>query len=208
MEKRMIEKSLIRKRGRRLYTLSLEDGRERVWDPSHSKLAALMLKRGAMPFPGVKRVLYLGGGHGTTVSHISDIIPEGRIFVVEFGLSISEIIRLSYRRRNIIPIMEDAARPENYALALRERPVDMIYQDVAQRNQLEIFEKNLPFLRNGGKFIFMLKVRSVEQARERVEIAEETLEGLHNISGLVVNGMTDLLPYQREHYAFYGIKEV
>ncbi|MCK4614700.1 MAG: fibrillarin-like rRNA/tRNA 2'-O-methyltransferase [Thermoplasmata archaeon] len=190
---------------RGLSTLSLETGEKRPWRPDHSKLAALLLKGKNINLEGIERVLYLGGGHGTTVSHLSDILPNARIFVVEFGPSIQKIIHLARNRPNILPIMEDAAVPKRYRLALSEGPMDLLYQDVAQRNQIEIIRKNLRFLKQGGRFMLMLKVRSIEQERNKREVAEDALSELRGIPGLIVEGWVDLAPYQREHYAFWGI---
>src|SRR5712691_13065683 len=73
--------------GHRVYGEELrdEDGVEwRQWDPFRSKLAAYLLKGAKRaPWSGATSVLYLGGSHGTTVSHLSDLLPKGTLFVVE-----------------------------------------------------------------------------------------------------------------------------
>ena len=118
-------------------------GGYRLWDPFRSKLAALLLKskgRG-LRLKRDAKVLYLGAATGTTVSHVSDIVADGLVYAVEFSpRSMRDLIRLCERRKNIIPILADAARPEAYA-ALVE-PVDLVYQDIAQRNQAEIASLN------------------------------------------------------------------
>jgi fibrillarin-like pre-rRNA processing protein len=57
--------------------VKIEGVEYRLWDPYRSKLGAALLK-GLKRLPiseGVK-VLYLGAGSGTTVSHVSDIVGE------------------------------------------------------------------------------------------------------------------------------------
>ena len=56
----------------------------RVWNPFRSKLAAGIL--GGIDHihiaPG-KKVLYLGGASGTTVSHVADIVgPVSKMFII------------------------------------------------------------------------------------------------------------------------------
>ena len=115
----------------------------RLWDPFRSKLAALLLKskgRGLRLTRDAK-VLYLGAATGTTVSHVSDIVADGLVYAVEFSpRSMRDLVRLCERRDNIVPILADAAQPEEYASLVE--PVDLVYQDIAQRNQAEIASLN------------------------------------------------------------------
>jgi len=115
----------------------------RLWDPFRSKLAALLLKgRGSgIRLSRDSSVLYLGAATGTTASHVSDIVADGMVYAVEFSpRAMRDLILLCERRGNIVPILADAARPEDYC-ALVE-PVDLVYQDVAQKNQAEIASLN------------------------------------------------------------------
>jgi len=141
--------------GRRVYgeDLRIEAGVEyRQWDPFRSKLAAWLLKS-----PGVRIdhppavVLYLGGAHGTAVSHLSDAWPESEIFVVEKSpLSFAPLLELAKRRENLLPILADAQLPERYAADVGD--ADFVYQDVAQRNQAAIFSENAAaVLADGGQ---------------------------------------------------------
>jgi fibrillarin-like pre-rRNA processing protein len=86
----------------------------RYWDPNRSKLAAFLVCRGkTFPFGPKSTTLYLGAANGTTVSHISDICPEGRIFAVEVAKNpFRELLAIAEKRGNIIPILEDANHPE------------------------------------------------------------------------------------------------
>ncbi len=88
----------------------------REWNPKRSKLAAAIIK-GLKEIPLNKNtnVLYLGASTGTTVSHISDICYNGRIFAVEFAYDpFVKLYNLAKIRSNIFPILDDANMPEKY----------------------------------------------------------------------------------------------
>jgi len=178
----------------------------RIWDPYRSKLAALLLKSRS-PLPIVLSVdsivLYLGASTGTTVSHVSDIVRDGLVYAVEFSpRSMRQLLQLAESRLNIIPILEDAARPELYSRLVE--PVDMVYQDVAQRNQAEIATLNSArYLKTGGTLVLMIKTRSIDSGASPAEIRSSELERL---SGLEVCSVTDLLPYHHDHWAVIAKK--
>lgn len=201
---------------RRLATFSLDpepvygerilDG-YRVWDPFRSKLAALLQKgRGrGLSLSRDSKVLYLGAATGTTVSHVSDIACGGTIYAVEFSpRSMRDLLPLCERRKNIIPILADAARPESYCSLVE--PVDLVYQDVAQRNQAEIASLNSAlYLKPEGNLILMMKTRSIDvtaapQAVFRTEVRE--------LKGLYVVESADLLPFHQDHWAVEARKSV
>jgi fibrillarin-like pre-rRNA processing protein len=174
----------------------------RQWDPFRSKLAALFL-RGAREElgRGVRSALYLGGAHGTTVSHLSDVWPESPIFVVEKSpTAFAPLLELARRRTNLLPLLADAQLPERYQADVGL--VDFLYQDVAQRNQAAIFVENArACLANAGQGVLMLKVRSVTQQRPTATIVREA-RGTLARAGLEVLSETPLAPFSREHVAF------
>jgi fibrillarin-like pre-rRNA processing protein len=98
--------------------VKIDDEEYRIWDPFRSKLAA-SLKKGLRDFPigfGDK-ILYLGASTGTTVSHVSDLVGnKGLVFAVEPAVRVARelIEKVASRRKNVIPIIEDARRPESY----------------------------------------------------------------------------------------------
>ena len=77
--------------------------RARHWDPKRSKLAAAIMKgMDIMPLKPDSKVLYLGASTGTTVSYLSDICINGRIFAVEVSFeSFYKLLSLSEKRKNI-----------------------------------------------------------------------------------------------------------
>jgi len=201
----MIQNNVKKTKGK-LFSLSLVDGKYRSWNPLHSKLAALLLKERTFSLGERKRILYLGGGHGTTVSHLSDMFPDSRIFVVEFGITMEKVLALSNERKNVFPIMENACESWKFNSIIPDSSTDLIYQDIAQRNQVEIFHKNLHFLEKDGLFLLMLKTGSISQELPALSIANRAKDTLTNIPSLESVTMVDLEPYQKGHYALWGTK--
>ncbi|ABS55035.1 fibrillarin [Methanoregula boonei 6A8] len=169
----------------------------RVWDPYRSKLAALYLVgTGIDLIPGMK-VLYLGAANGTTVSHVADYVEV--VYAVEFApRPMQDLLEVARRRTNVIPIMADASRPEQYAPLVEA--VDLLYQDVAQPDQAAIALANCAFLKPGGHLILMLKTRSVDIRKEPAEIFRDTLDILIS-AGITVRESTWLAPYHQDHAA-------
>lgn len=201
--------------GRDFYTENLTPGKrvygERIWregerefrrwDPYRSKLSAL-LHKGCMDFPfhSRTRVLYLGAATGTTASHLSDICVEGTVFCVEISRKAFQgLMSLSRSRPNMYPVLSDAGKPEGYAVLVNV--VDVLYEDVAQRNQVEIFLRNWKFVRPGGYGILMLKSRSVDVAKPPETIFQSTRNQL-SAAGLSIIEVTRLEPYEKDHFAF------
>ncbi|OGS50042.1 MAG: hypothetical protein A3K65_06095 [Euryarchaeota archaeon RBG_16_68_12] len=200
--------------GRALYTENLVPGQSvygerlirqhgtefRAWDPHRSKLAALLLKGWRdVPLRRDSRVLYLGAASGTTVSHVSDICAEGTVYAVEVSRRVFQnLLALAETRRNVLPILADASRPESYANTVER--VGLVYQDVAQRDQVPILLENLRFLADGGTAVLMVKSRSIDVSRQPGDVYREVAADLTK-AGLRVLGTVPLDPYQRDHAA-------
>lgn len=188
-----------------IYGERIVDG-YRVWDPSRSKLAVLLLKLGGRLDIGLhprSKVLYLGAATGTTVSHISDILQGGIVYAVEFSpRAMRDLLRLAEARENIVPVLADAARPELYSDLLE--PVDLIYQDVAQRNQAGIAACNAArYLLPGGTLVLMMKTRSIDVTLSPREVLQKEVKELE---GLGVVEVLDLLPFHQDHWAVLAKK--
>jgi len=169
----------------------------RVWDPCRSKLAALYyLGKGVELTPSM-RVLYLGAAHGTTVSHVSDYVEV--VYAVEMApRPMQDLLEVAGRRRNIIPIMADAAHPEEYASLVEE--VDLIFQDVASPVQAGIAIRNRAFLSPGGHLILVVKTRSIDTAARPEDV--ESRIGAEIRPRYTILDSTWLIPYHRDHVAF------
>ncbi|MGA1848678.1 MAG: fibrillarin-like rRNA/tRNA 2'-O-methyltransferase [Thermoplasmatota archaeon] len=196
--------TLDREGGRSVYgesLLELDGAAWREWIPWRSKLGALFTKRPGMTLKFEGDVLYLGAAQGTTVSHISDLLEGGAIYAVEFSRApFIKLSDLSRKRDNIVPILEDAFHPERYRAIVPT--VSTVYQDVAQKEQLEMFLLNCGiFLRPGGLGVLMLKSRSVDVTARPSEIFEKVSSGLVK-DGFTILETVDLSPYQIDHFAF------
>jgi len=184
--------------GERLLTCG---GREyRRWDPHRSKLAAL-LQRGcpAWPFKVDTEVLYLGAASGTTASHLSDICTAGRLYCIEISSRVfRKLLDVAVRRPNMMPFLGDAGRPDSYKSLFGF--VDVVYQDIAQRDQVPIFLKNVFFLGPGGFGFLMVKARSIDVAAQPADIYRQVSKDL-TAAGLDVLGIVRLDPFQKDHAA-------
>jgi len=88
-------------------------------------------------------------------------------------------------------------------LLLKERisAVDVLYQDVAQKNQVEIFLKNAGlFLRNGGYALLAVKARSMDVAKKPRIIFQEVRSLLEK--HLTVVDYRELDPLEKDHCLF------
>ena len=178
-----------------------EGGTEyRRWDANRSKLAAYLKKGGrAWPFRDDARVLYLGAGSGTTVSHLSDICVHGSIVAVEISPRVfRDLVSVAERRPNLLPILADAAQPSTYRS--RASDVDVLYQDVAQRDQDRIFLANAGLLRSKGTGILIVKARSVDVAASPAGVYDRARSALER-GGLKVVDVRPLDPFEADHAA-------
>jgi fibrillarin-like pre-rRNA processing protein len=190
--------------GRSVYgekLLAFDGVEHRAWDPWRSKLAAYLLRGGApLRWSACRRLLYLGGAHGTTVSHLADMLPATQFFVVEKSpTSFGALLALAKERTNLLPILADAHLPERYRAEVGL--VEVIYQDIAQADQAEILAENArACLGAGGEALLFLKVRSVTQRRPAGEIVDATRRTL-KAAGLTVRSTVNVAPFARDHLA-------
>lgn len=174
----------------------------RLWNPYRSKLAAGLLNGlSNLDILENDKVLYLGASTGTTVSHISDIVINGRIYAVEFSPNTcKKLVRLSSRRSNIAPILADATKPKQY-LHLVEK-VDLIYCDVAQPTQTSLFMKNMNlFSKKDCVGLLMLKARSIDVVQKPKKVFKEQ-EKILKEKGFRVIEKIKLEPYEKDHIGF------
>ncbi len=163
----------------------------RVFPPERSKLSAFFYCGGKIELNSRMKVLYLGAASGTTVSYLADYVEV--VYAVEFAPEpIEKLIKLSEKRDNIIPIFDDARYPENYRVIVEE--VDLICQDIAQRDQAAIFSENLSFLKMEGLGLLMLKTRSVSAVMSVEDII------LNECKILEKNGLGDFTEYNLKPY--------
>jgi fibrillarin-like pre-rRNA processing protein len=191
--------------GQKVYgerTIRSEGEEYRIWNPNRSKLGAAILK-GLKNFP-IKpgsRVLYLGVASGTTASHVSDIVGwKGGVFGVEFSPRVlRELVPLVEERRNLVPILGDATKPEEYRALVPE--VDVIFEDVAQPTQAKILIDNAKaYLKPGGYGMLSVKSRSIDVTKEPEQVFREVEKELSTYFEVVEE--ISLEPYEKDHVLF------
>jgi len=182
------------------------DGEEyRIWDPFRSKLAAA-LKKGMkrMPIANGTKVLYLGASTGTTVSHVSDIVgPSGIVFAIEPATRVARelIENVASKRKNVLPIIEDARRPQSYFSVFGK--VDVVYCDIAQPDQTEIAIANCSaYLKPGGVMLLVVKTRSIDVTMEPKAVVTQEAARLKK-NGFSVDQIINLEPFDKDHAMIY-----
>ena len=181
--------------------VKLDDEEYRIWDPFRSKLAAAM-RKGLRDFPlkyGDK-VLYLGASTGTTVSHVSDLVGnKGLVFAVEPAVRVARelIENVASKRKNVIPIIQDARRPESYFSVFGN--VDLVYCDIAQSDQTEIAIKNCNnFLKKEGILLIVIKTRSIDVTMSPHSVVVRESEKLRK-NNFHINQTINLDPFDKDH---------
>jgi fibrillarin-like pre-rRNA processing protein len=179
-----------------------QDGEEyRLWDPFRSKLAAA-LKKGMknMPIKGGTKVLYLGASTGTTVSHVSDIVGNsGIVFAVEPATRVArELIQnVASNRKNVVPIIEDARRPQAYFSVFGK--VDVVYCDIAQPDQTDIAIANCAaYLKKAGVMLLVIKTRSIDVTMDPKAVVIQEAKRLEK-NGFSIDQIINLEPFDKDH---------
>ena len=200
-------------RGKRIFTKSIHLGRphfeERImrdgndeyreFDPKRSKLAAMIMK--GCTNIGIRKddvILYLGSSHGYTPSFVSDIVgEEGLIFGVDPAPRVMrDFVFLAEKRKNLVPVLADANHPEEYINRVCQ--ADIVYQDIAQKNQMDIFIRNCNlFLKKGGYGLLAIKARSIDVKKRPKEIFVEIRKKLEKIFTVIDYKTLD--PLEKDH---------
>lgn len=190
----------------------------RRWDPHRSKLGAGIQRTSGdllsiLPSSG-SRILYLGAGHGTTVSHLHDLVcgqdnqHKGRILAVDLApRCLRDLNHLASTRPGLVPLLADA-RKHNEIAAIMPYRVEWLFQDVAQASQVDIFLAACRrFLQSGGLGLFSLKAASerwdAEGERALFAKVSTTLEE----SGLELVESIELAGFEEHHMLFVCRRE-
>lgn len=171
----------------------------RIWNPRRSKLAAAIMKNiKSVPISEGTKILYLGAAHGMTPTFISNIVKEnGIIYSVEFSeRCFNELIPIAKKYKNIIPILADARKPEDYYWIEK---VDVVYVDVAQPDETEIAIRNCrEFLKPDGYLMVAIKSRSIDVTKSPKRIYKEEIQKLTKAGFEIVDWKT-LDPLEKAH---------
>ncbi|MEM2123381.1 MAG: fibrillarin-like rRNA/tRNA 2'-O-methyltransferase [Candidatus Bathyarchaeia archaeon] len=206
-EKKLSTRNLVP--GRTVYDerlVRISDVEYRLWDPYRSKLSAFIMKGGKeiSVKPGY-RILYLGAGTGTTVSHVSDIVGEsGKVYCIEFSARAMRVLldNLCRYRCNVYPILTDARLPERYPIP--KSGMEGVYCDVAQPEQAKILVENSEiYLEEKGLAMIALKARSIDVTKPPSQVFEEEIEVLKG-NGFKIIQVLKLEPYDKDHAMIVG----
>jgi fibrillarin-like pre-rRNA processing protein len=170
----------------------------REWNPNRSKpAAAIMNGLKFLPLTKGMKVLYLGIASGQTSTFFSDIVgKEGIIYGVEISeRCLRDLNPVAEKRGNIVPILGDARKPEEYDWIER---VDLVYEDVASDDQTPIMIRNSDrFLKPNGFAIIAIKARSINVVRKPEEIYKQELAKLKKKFKILDKVRLD--PYEKDH---------
>lgn len=170
----------------------------RHWNPFRSKPSAA-IKKGLKNFllNENSKILYLGAASGTTVSHFSDIATKGIIWAIEISETpFRKLLKLSEKRKNIIPILADARKPKEYKSFVLLKP-EIVYCDVSQPDEIEIFIRNC---REYEAKIGMIaiKSRSIDVVKKPEDVYLQAKQKIEKEGGKVLE-LIKLDPYQKDH---------
>jgi len=202
---KLCTRNLVPKRqvyGERL--IETNQGEFREWDAYRSKPAAAMYKNlHHFPLKEGMKVLYLGVASGTTCSHFSDIVgKEGMIYGIEISERVlRDLLHVAEERKNIMPILADARKPEEYPWI---EQVDLVYADIALKEQSEILIRNAKmFLRPNAFAMIAIKSRSIDVTKQPNFVYKQQrniLEKFFNVTDSIT-----LDPYEKDH-GFFVLK--
>tara|TARA_B100000965_G_scaffold338441_1_gene305633 strand:- start:1191 stop:1775 length:585 start_codon:yes stop_codon:yes gene_type:complete len=169
-----------------------------VWNPYHSKLSAYLIAGGKnWPFKKNSKILYLGSAEGNTISYLSEICKTNSITAVEISsIAMAELLVLAKKKENIIPCLSDAHFPEKYRVQANNP--EIIYQDIAQNDQVDIFIRNCEYYKPKHAFL-MLKTQSM--AKQYDDIFKKTEKKLNKIFKKVES--ININKWAKGHSAYY-----
>ena len=154
------------------------DGEWRAWDPTRSKLGAMLDLEMDTGLEGGETVLYLGAASGTTVSHVADF--AGPTYAVEFAARPArDLLDAAESRPRLFPLLKDARKPDTYAHVV-ESNVDVLVQDVATRGQARVALENARFLADDGRLLLAVKARSEDVTRDPDAVFEDVQAALED----------------------------
>jgi rRNA 2'-O-methyltransferase fibrillarin len=109
---------------------------------------------------------------------------------------------MAKKRTNVIPIIHDARKPQDYRFLVGM--VDIVFADVAQPDQARIIAENSKmYLKNGGKFLISLKANCIDSTNKPEVVFANEVNKLKEM-GLKPKEQLTLEPYERDHAMILG----
>ncbi|MAG22317.1 MAG: fibrillarin, partial [Candidatus Diapherotrites archaeon] len=117
-----------------------------------------------------------------------------------------KFIHLCEERENMVPVLADANKPSSYSKHLEGTNIDLLFQDISQKNQAEIFNKNARlFLEKGKTGLIALKAKSISQKESPKKIFQKEIVELEK--EFVVKQIISLEPFEKDHVMVFGEKK-
>ena len=186
----------------------------RRWDPTRSKLGAAISRARETQYDLLPQegdtCLYLGAGHGTSLSHLHDQVcganneKEGRIIAVDLSpRCLRDLVHLAKLRPGLVPVLGDARKHSAWGVMVSTK-VDWLLQDVSQVGQAEIFIKAVNrFLKPGGKALLSLKAASERFSEDgEKQVFRDVREQLES-AGLNIEEQIDLHGLEDNHCLYF-----
>ncbi|MDE0858358.1 MAG: fibrillarin-like rRNA/tRNA 2'-O-methyltransferase [Candidatus Poseidoniaceae archaeon] len=186
----------------------------RRWDPTRSKLGAAILRTRndaalLLPEEG-STVLYLGAGHGTSISHLHDHLCgegndlKGRLVAVDLApRCLRELTHMAKSRPGLVPVLGDARQHAAWGVLIPTK-VNWLFQDVAQAGQVDIFIGACRrFLNVGGVGLLSLKAASERWTGEGEAALFAKVEHTLERSGFNIEERIELTGYEDNHVLFH-----
>ena len=125
---------------------------------------------------------------------------EGFVYGLDFAPRVMRnFMFVVEKRKNMLPIFADAKNPESYKQYVGD--VDVVFQDVAQRDQVGIFLKNVNFyLKSGGFGLLTVKAKSIDVSKHPEVIFREVKQILER--SVTIVDYRSLEPFERDHAMF------
>lgn len=186
----------------------------RRWDPTRSKLGAAILRTRndaalLLPEEG-STVLYLGAGHGTSISHLHDHLCgegndlKGRLVAVDLApRCLRELTHMAKSRPGLVPVLGDARQHAAWGVLIPTK-VNWLFQDVAQAGQVDIFIGACRrFLNVGGVGLLSLKAASERWTGDGEAALFAKVEHTLEHSGFNIEERIELTGYEDNHVLFH-----
>ena len=138
------------------------------------------------------------------ILHRNLIFQEGMVYAVEFShRSGRDLVNMSKKRTNVVPIVEDARHPHKYRMLVPM--VDTIFADVAQPDQARIVAINAQyFLKTGGHFVISIKANCIDSTAEAEAVFAGEVKKMQ-AEKMKPQEQVTLEPYERDHAVVVGI---
>lgn len=159
------------------------------------KLGAYRTKGGDRWDPEAgENVLYLGAAQGVTAAWMCQRLHGAVVAVEKSAVAGLGLLDTAREMENLVPYVGDAGRPDEYAPLVPE--LGLLYQDVAQRDQVEMFVDNARRFAPRRGFL-AVKARSIAVEQDPEDVFDEAAEQVAEVGDVVDRVRLD--PFHKDH---------